>query len=287
MYKLKNIPGRFSTSYLIRNDSILKNIILSKYKRLNNFYESIKNQNQIGGSRQIKTIYNNEIFIWNENEPNWWSLNDKFDNDCVSITFAPERKESNINNINADTIKCGNTILNNQGSHLFKIALQFIKENKIKFNINKIFIKDNANKYCKNNVNIHLGIFLTLLTGHTWYGKYGFRPINTHYRLQYRQNRYIMYKVKLSDINFNIILKKIFEYKNNNSISLEQYDYFMKVYNKLKIINPLVKNLLYVIFRKDKYEFMCSVFDLIQDDLINLLNIKITHLTGNTYELEI
>ena len=42
-----------------------------------------------------------------------------------------------------------------------------------------------------------------------------------------------------------------------------------------------------VIFRKDKYEFMCSVFDLIQDDLINLLNIKITHLTGNTYELEI
>lgn len=61
----------------------------------------------------------------------------------------------------------------------------------------------------------------------------------------------------------------------------------MKVYNKLKIINPLVKDLLYVIFRKDKYEFMCSVFDLIQDDLINLLNIKITYLTGNTYELEI
>lgn len=107
------------------------------------------------------------------------------------ISIDDVSKEAYINNINADTVKCGETILNNQEFYLFRITI-------------------------------------------------------------------------------------------------EQYNYFITVYNKLKDINPLVKELLFIIFRKDKYEFMCSVFNLIYNKLILLLKLKREYLDGsNVYILDI
>ena len=59
------------------------------------------------------------------------------------------------------------------------------------FNINKIIIVDNSLKKC-NNTNIELSMMKILLTGHKWYGKYGFRPVdNITFDLDiYKNNRY-------------------------------------------------------------------------------------------------
>lgn len=283
MQKLKNVPLSLTKLYLLHTNPIFRKLILNKYKNVMSYINTI---NQTGGT--LKILYNNEIFKWHEIEENIWVLYDKDNNDCVSISIDNESKEAYINNINANTVKCGETILNNQGSHLFKITLQFIKENKTKFNINKIKLKDNAMKKCQNNQRINLRIFLTLLTGNTWYGKYGFRPDDLNDKKLYKYNKEIMNTTKLNDIDFNKILEKLLKYKNKKLITNEQYNYFIKVYNKIKDINPLVKELLFIIFRKDKYEFMCSVFNLIYNKLILLLKLKREYLNvSNVYILDI
>ena len=49
-----------------------------------------------------------------------------------------------------------------------------------KLNIRHITLTDNSLKFCNSiKKSIKLSLMLTLLTGHTWYGKYGFRPFNT------------------------------------------------------------------------------------------------------------
>ena len=95
-----------------------------------------------------------------------------------------------------------------------------------------------------------------------------------------------MYNKKLNDIDFDYILKYLL--KNKNKITEEQYNYFMEVYNKLKEHNPLVKDLLFVIFRKENYKMICSVFDLIYEKLILLLGLKTKYLySSNVYELNL
>lgn len=265
--------------YLLYNNPIFKKIILSKYKNIKNYLIDKKPIIQTGGSLNKITIkYNNEKFKWYEQESGYWILYDKDKYDCISISIDSESNESYINNINADLVKCGDTILTNQGSYLFKIWLIFLKENKKLFNINSIKLKDNAVKNCSDNKKINLGIFLTLLTGDTWYGKYGFRPIDKDYRKQYKYNKKIMEQLRLNDINFNKILDKLLKYKNNNKITDVQYDYFMNSYNKLKDNNPLMKDILIDVFKKENYDLLCGVFNLIYEKLILLFKLKTKYL---------
>lgn len=47
-----------------------------------------------------------------------------------------------------------------------------------KLNIKHVILTDNSLKFCKNiNDSIQLSLMLTLLIGHTWYGKYGYDNI--------------------------------------------------------------------------------------------------------------
>ena len=279
MKKLNEIQRCFTKMYLLHNNQIFKKIILSKYKNIKNYLIDKKPIIQTGGSLNKITIkYNNEKFKWYEQEPDYWVLYDKEKYDCISISIDSESNESYINNINADIVKCGDTILTNQGSHLFKIGLIFLKENKKLFNINSIKLKDNAVKNCSDNKRINLGLFLTLLTGNTWYGNYGFRPIDKDYRKQYKHNKKIMEQIRLNDINFNKIIDKLLKYKTNNKITDVQYDYFMNSYNKLKDNNPLMKDILFVVFKKENYDLMCGVFNLIYEKLILLLKLKTKYL---------
>lgn len=85
-----------------------------------------------------------------------------------------------------------------------------------------ITLTDNSLKKC-NNKNIKLSLMLTLLTGDTWYGKYGFRPIeiydnkyiiadlNNNY---YENNKKTMNKIKISEIN----LMKFIKMTNNTNL---------------------------------------------------------------------
>ena len=69
---------------------------------------------------------------------------------------------------------------------------------KDRFNIDKIILTDNSIKKCGNK-NIILSTMLILLTGNTWYGKYGFRPydnikdkLNRRMNIKYEHNQNIM-----------------------------------------------------------------------------------------------
>lgn len=264
-------------AFILRNNPVIRKIILKKYGSLKNYYN---NKNQIGGNNIIVN-YNNENFIFNEFEDNYWTLRDKDDNDCITIGIDPEEKEAYINNINADTVKCGNTILTNQGSYLFKITLKFLIDNKDKFGINKIKLTDNAVKNCKNSKRINLGFFLTLLTGETWYGHYGFRPVNSEDKKDYRNNRTIMNSVRINDIDLNEII-------NKSHITKEQYEYYSKIYNKYKEQNILVKDFLKKIFKKEKYDKMCNLFNHLHQVISQKLKLEINYLiTGILYELKI
>jgi hypothetical protein len=269
-------------SYLLRTNPIIRKIIINKYKSPLKFYNKIY---QNGGSNEMKINYNNEIFTFYEFEENYWALRDINDNDCVTIGIDPIEKEAFINNINADTVKCGNTILTNQGSHLFKITLNFLIDNKDKFGINKIKLTDNAVKNCPNSKRINLGFFLTLLTGETWYGKYGFRPIDSDYKKHYRYNREIMNTVTINDINMNEIIEMLL---NKKEIKEKQYTYYIKIYNKYKKQNILVKDFLTKIFKKDIYDKMCNIFNYLHQVISQKLNLQINYLiTGVVYELNI
>lgn len=272
MKKLSESSSFMFKSYLLRSNPIIEKAILKKYRSPLDYLLT-----QQGGSGRVITVrYNSDEFQFHEFEENCWALYDKDGRDCVTIGIDPEHHEAHINNINAETTKCGNTILTNQGSHLFKLSLKFLMKNKNKFGLQKITLKDNAQRYCPSSRRrIDLGVFLTLLTGHTWYGQYGFRPVDEDLRKDYRRNRDIMNKTRLRDVDFGVILRKLAEFKEERRVKPSQYDYFMTRYSEVKDTNPLIKDLLKHIFSKSNYSFTCSVFESIQPDLINLLGLRL------------
>lgn len=272
MKRLSGVPPFIFRSYLLRANPIIKNIILKKFKSPLEFYLS-----QSGGAiNSLSIVYQGETFVFHEYIQGYWTLSDEDNRDCVAIGINPKWNEAYINNINADTVRSGNTIMTQQGSHLFKITLAFLKEYKDRLNINKITLTDNSQKYCPNSTKmIRLPEFLTLLTGHTWYGKHGFRPLDSESRADYRKNRDIMFSVRLQDVDFSPILQKMTKLKDKQAIRQDQYDYFMDVYNRLKDGNLLVKDLLQEIFNKSSYDFICSVFDRISFDLTSMLKLHV------------
>lgn len=273
--------------YIANNDDIFRNNLIKNYKNISNFINKIKNK-QIGGGKKIKIKYNDEKFVWEEDEPNQWFLRDvNNDYDCVSVSFDSETKTAGILNINSDIVKCGNTILTNQGSHLFRITLKFIKKYKDTFGINKIQLKDTSIKYCNQNVSIKLGHFLTLLNGETWYTKYGFRPINNLSKESYEYNKQIMNTTNINQINFSKVIKLLNKLYQNKKITREQLEYIIKIYDKYLPKNIFVKHLLRLIFRPTKYNFICNVFNLIYDDLVQILKLKTGYLANENYYLEI
>lgn len=284
MKKLCEISQFGLRAYLLRTNPRLKKIILQKYQSPIAYYKA-----QFGGSiNKIIVKYNSETFEFHEYEDNYWSLSDRDNRDCVMVGINPESREAYISNINADTVRCGNTIMTNQGSHLFKITLKFLRENKERLHVSKILLTDNAAKSCPGQSDrINLATFLTLLTGHTWYGRSGFRPIERNRRKAYRHNHRIMSHTKLNDIDFNKVIRKLTKRRDRQRITVEQYNYFMEKFHQLKDSNPLVKDLLREIFNITRYDFICSVFDEIQPILVQLLGLQFQDVLGQLYELEI
>jgi len=136
-----------------------------------------------------------------------------------------------------------------------------LKKYKDLLRINKIVLTDNSVKKCEaNSEDIKLSHMLILLTGDTWYGKYGFRPINVntykHNEIlneNYNNNKLIMNKITIKEVNImkyinmtkdkNVIntVEKILD-KNGNML-LKNYDityqyfslFYERLYNDVKL----------------------------------------------------
>jgi hypothetical protein len=113
------------------------------------------------------------------------------------------------------------------GSDLLQIAFQIIDKIKDMYNIKTITLMDNSQKFCKEGKNIDLGLMLTLLTGDTWYGKYGFRPKEKLLADHYEKNKKIMKNKKLADIPY---------FKNYDTSCEKFYEFYSKLASKLGII---------------------------------------------------
>ena len=170
------------------------------------------------------------------------------------------------------------------GTILLKLAIQFLKERKQRYDIKQIILMDNSLLYCTTYVNkkkdkskidndkkkeklkqisrtIKLGLYHTLKNGHTWYGDYGFRPYDNrkrklHKELNelYENNINIVANTKISNDNlFNIIHKYLL--KKSNIIIADNYIEDLKqACKKLNII--LIQqffNTFYLDYKKECY----------------------------------
>ena len=197
-----------------------KTILLTIYKNSQLIYPISQKQlfnNQFGGGKKLRVSYEGHEYVFeksNIDNVNYilYSFTDNLE--CVSILINIEEKVAEIHGI-GNYKTCVSTSLSNTsvGSHLLKITIKMLKKYKDKLNINHIVLIDNSKKKC-DKVNINLTKMLILLTGNTWYGKYGFRPYdNDYYVLHnkrndiYNNNIYIMNTKTISDIDIMKYIK--------------------------------------------------------------------------------
>ena len=150
---------------------------------------------------------------------------------------------------------------------------------KDKLGIKFITLTDNTIKKC-NKFNIELSSMLILLSGHTWYGKYGFRPYDkntneVHLILNelYEKNIEIMNNITITNSN---ILKYIKLTQNKDLIKStkrllkEQPAFLLKNY---------LSNLLY------NYNETCEYFILFYEKLF--IDIGLYNFRGRVFILEL
>ncbi len=76
------------------------------------------------------------------------------------------------------------------GKLLLKVTLTFIKKMKNHYNIKYIKLRDNSMKSCGTvGQNIPFYIYLMIVSGDTWYGKYGFVPFNQEQKKTDKEKR--------------------------------------------------------------------------------------------------
>jgi hypothetical protein len=199
--------------------------------------------NQIGGGKKLKVIYNNHEYIFDETmDENYYVLYSKDELECVAVVIDIENKIAEIHVI-GNYKSCLDDININVGSTLLKITLKMLQKYKNKLNITKILITDNSLKKC-NEKNIKLSMMLILLSGDTWYGKYGFRPTDERFKIKYENNKKIMNTITLKDIDLikylkmakldEKIIRKSEEFiKNHQQLLIKDYlTKFLKEYDK-------------------------------------------------------
>jgi hypothetical protein len=206
-------------------------------------------KNQTGGSgKKLKIRYNDNKYVYEEiMDDNHYILYSHDDFDCVTVIIEKEDRQAEIHGI-SNYKSCIKEINNNVGSTLLKITIKMLQKYKDKLDINKIIITDNSIKKC-NNKNIKLSVMLTLLTGDTWYGKYGFLPIDETLIPYYENNKKIMDTITLNDID----LIKYLKMSNLDEAIIESSKKFIKEHSSLLVKDYLSK------FLKE-YDKTCNYF---------------------------
>jgi len=228
---------------------------------------------QIGGSEKLKVTYNEHKYVFEEAmDKNYYVLYSKEEFECVAVIIDTENKIAEIHGI-GNYKSCLDDINTNVGSTLLKITLKMLQKYKDKLDITKILISDNSLKKC-NNENIKLSTMLTLLTGDTWYGKYGFKPIEERLKVKYENNKKIMNTITLKDIDLIKYLKMT---KLDEKV-IEKSEQYIKKHQLLLVKDYLTK------FLKE-YDKICEYFYDFYEQLFDDLGLYNFH--RQTFELAI
>jgi hypothetical protein len=233
----------------------------------------ITDQRGGGTSKTFKIKYHNKEYEFQQTmDENYYILYSIDEFDCVSVVIDKERRLAEIHGIGNYKL-CLQESNVNVGSTLLKITLKMLQKFKDKLNINKISLTDNSIKKC-NNKDIILSTMLILLTGDTWYGKYGFRPVDTLSIKMYENNKKIMNTITLKDIDLIKYLKMT---KLNKKV-IEKFKIFIENHQSL-----LVKDYL-TIFIKE-YDKTCHYF---YDFYVTLFNdLRLYKFYRETFSLSI
>lgn len=214
--------------------------------------------------------------------------NEEVIEDCLLIEVNKKEKICHIQSITYDKSCMPQLQMNNNGSTLLKIALKLINTIKDKYKINRIDLKDNSKKICngwerKNQSSndsfgkeIRLGIMLTLLTGTTWYGSYGFYPKNKEYNKYFIKNKKIIEKTLLSDIPE---LKEMIIKAHKKSKSKLDLEKILKSYNSALEDKALLKR--YLHYFLSNYDKTCDIFYYFYRELY--AELKLTDMYGETF----
>ena len=221
-----------------------------------------------GGGKDLKIIYQDIKFKFTQiNDEYYYILFSKDDLDCVSIIIDKERNVAEIHSI-GNFKSCLIDSNTKVGSTLLKITIKIIKKYKTKFGINKIILTDNSLKKCGEK-DIKLSHMLILLTGQTWYGKYGFRPINVNtyendkiLNKNYKKNQYIMNKITIKESN---IIKFIKLTQNSKIIKATE---IILEQNENMLLKDFLTNFLI------EFDLNCKYFNLFYDELYDNLGLE-------------
>ena len=198
------------------------------------------------------------------------------DVECIHIIISKKYNLCEIHNISYDS-DCmpSATMTDKKGSSLMKIALKLIDKIKDKYKLRYIQLTDNSTKIC-NTKKIKLSIMLTLLTGTTWYGKYGFYPKDKRDNIKFIKNKGIIDNIKLNDIPE---LKKMIIKAHKKSESKLDLEKILKNYKMALNDNILLKK--YLNYFMSNYDKFCILFYYFYEDLYDEL--KLYDMQGKTF----
>ena len=171
------------------------------------------------------------------------------------------------------------------GKLLLKATLAFIEKMKNHYGIKYIKLRDNSRKSCIGvGDGIPFGAYLMFVSGHTWYGKYGFVPFSQEQKKTqkeklklYLKNQKIVKNTKVKDTNIAKYIKKAIK-KLKRKVSDDEVDKLVdknKDKSTMEFMQMLSKN----------YDEFCGIFYYMHDDLVKEL--KMSNMYGEAYWKEI
>lgn len=174
---------------------------------------------------KLTVTYNDQKYIFEEiMDDDYYILFSKDDkDDRVMVVISKKEKTAEIHGLGKYT-SCIMHTNENVDSILLHITIKMLRKYKYIFGIEMIILADNSLKKC-HDYNIKLTNMLTLLTGNTWFGEYGFRPIelsNNKYIINeyssqlYEKNKQIIDNLKIGDFD---LIKYIIMSENEELIN--------------------------------------------------------------------
>ena len=198
------------------------------------------------------------------------SIVSKDETQCVVILVNKKTHVSALLSM-SDTGKCVSEGLNKSiskgGTKILKVALNIILNNKKKYNIERIVLKDNSYLACDNSPNpVKLAQIRMVLKGEPWFSSYGFRPIDNNSKPDklklkaIETNNEIFDRLKTKDVNISKIIGSVIKKQIENKIDIAEI-------SKLVNEHPLMRN--FIIRLTMEFDKYCCLLSYLLDFLFN------------------
>ncbi len=282
--KLKTIKPSLTYARILKHSNILRNITNNMAGGGTNRKILIDDKND---TKEFSIKYKNVDYIFHTHHDKYsvfYRLYQKdSDDECIFIIVEKDDKKDvicEIHNLSYDsTCTPLAEISDRNGSSLLKIALKLINTIKDRYKIKRIQLTDNSVKNCKGK-QIRLNMMLTLLTGLTWYGKYGFYPKNRKIQKEFDSNNKIINKTLLSAVSD---FKQLIINSQKKSKSKLNLNKILRNYDRAIEDKALLKN--YLKYFLKEYDKTCDIFYYFYDKLY--MELKLMDMYGETFVKDI